>query len=267
MEIERPSKLRTSERPAGTTAAVRRAAYRVGHRDQHDRRARRRSAVRNRPDRARPARARARPRGPRLARRGARRRGCRSARGHRALARRPPPGCRSSTWHGAGVAGTRPSSSRSTLQRVVAIPSGSRAACSASRSPTRETSTASTSSGSRPSTRSTSASRAARTSSPSSSRMRAPSEVFEPRRRSTSSRSTTRTARRSDDLEVDDGVSDAPLVRLVNSIIMQAADRRRERHPLRAAGGRPRSCACASTACSTRCSGSRSGWRTASRRA
>ena len=34
------------------------------------------------------------------------------------------------------------------------------------------------------------------------------------------SRSSTRT---DDDLEVDDGVSDAPLVRLVNSIIMQAA--------------------------------------------
>ena len=41
--------------------------------------------------------------------------------------------------------------------------------------------------------------------------------------------------------------------------------RRRERHPLRAAGGCAARASRASTACSTRCSGFRSGWRTASR--
>ena len=66
-----------------------------------------------------------------------------------------------------------------------------------------------------------------------------------------------------DDLEVDDGVSDAPLVRLVNSIIMQAAtDGASDIHfepqedALVVRSG--------STACSPRCSVSRDGWRTVS---
>ena len=62
-----------------------------------------------------------------------------------------------------------------------------------------------------------------------------------------------------DDLEVDDGISDAPLVRLVNSVIFQAAGGRSVRHPLRAAGGLRSSCGSGSTACRTRCSGSQSG--------
>ena len=78
----------------------------------------------------------------------------------------------------------------------------------------------STSSGSRAATRSSSASRAATTSSPRSTKLERQSEVLE-----------TQSAldefevvdEAEDDLEVDDGVSDAPLVRLVNSIIMQAA--------------------------------------------
>ena len=69
-------------------------------------------------------------------------------------------------------------------------------------------------------TRSTSASRAATTSSPRSSRSPGSPRCIE-----------TQSAlddfdvidEDEDDLEVDDGVSDAPLVRLVNSIIMQAA--------------------------------------------
>ena len=44
-------------------------------------------------------------------------------------------------------------------------------------------------------------------------------DAMERSRRST----TSRWSKRTDDLEVDDGVSDAPLVRLVNSIVMQAA--------------------------------------------
>ena len=65
-----------------------------------------------------------------------------------------------------------------------------------------------------------------------------------------------------DDLEVDDGISDAPLVRLVNSIIFEAAedgasDVHFEPQPTRS------SSASASTACSTRPSGSRSGARSA----
>ena len=68
-----------------------------------------------------------------------------------------------------------------------------------------------------------------------------------------------------DDLEVDDGVSDAPLVRLVNSLIYQAAeDGASDVHV------EPQEDACSSgsgsTACSRRCSESRSVWRTALRR-
>ena len=68
-----------------------------------------------------------------------------------------------------------------------------------------------------------------------------------------------------DDLEVDDGVSDAPLVRLVNSIIMQAATDGASDIHFEPQEDRS-SCACASTVCSTRPSRSRSGWPTASRR-
>ena len=42
------------------------------------------------------------------------------------------------------------------------------------------------------------------------------------------------------DLEADDGISEAPLVRLVDSIIFQAAEDGASASPLRAAGGRAR---------------------------
>ena len=49
-------------------------------------------------------------------------------------------------------------------------------------------------------------------------------EAFGPARARRGRASTARTTRRSDDLEADDGISDAPLVRLVNSVIFQAAE-------------------------------------------
>ena len=94
---------------------------------------------------------------------------------------------------------------------------------SASRSPIRRTSTRSTSSGSRPASRSRSASPDARTSRPNSAGSSAPPRPSAPApwsRRSWRARSEEE----ADDLEVDDGISDAPLVRLVNSVIFQAAE-------------------------------------------
>jgi len=62
----------------------------------------------------------------------------------------------------------------------------------------------------------------------------------------------------SDDLEVDDGISDAPLVRLVNSVIFQAAEDGAS--DIHSSPRRTRSSfASGSTACSRRCSASRSG--------
>ena len=61
-----------------------------------------------------------------------------------------------------------------------------------------------------------------------------------------------------DDLEAEDGISDAPLVRLVNSIIFQAAEEgawtfTSSRSPIRSSSGSARTASC------TRCSGCRSG--------
>ena len=55
-----------------------------------------------------------------------------------------------------------------------------------------------------------------------------------------------------DDLEVDDGISDAPLVRLVNSIIFQAAEDGASDVHFEPQEDCARSSASASTACSTR---------------
>ena len=122
----------------------------------------------------------------------------------------------------APLAATR--SSRSRCARSSASPrfrSRSRTAGFSSRSPTRRTSSRSTSSGSRPSTTSTSRSPGGTTSSPSSSRLERASEVYETQ--SALEEFEVVSEDDGDDLEADDGVSDAPLVRLVNSIIMQAA--------------------------------------------
>ena len=100
-----------------------------------------------------------------------------------------------------------------------------RAACCASPSPIPETCTASTSSGSRPATRSSSASRRVRTSSPSCAAWRAPPRPSAPAQCSRRPRTSFEDEEEeTDDLEAEDGVSDAPLVRLVNSIIFQAAE-------------------------------------------
>ena len=88
-------------------------------------------------------------------------------------------------------------------------------------SPIRATSRASTSCGSRPAIRSRSASPHATTSSSRSAALPAPPRRSAPGPRS---RRSSPKKKRADDLEVEDGISDAPLVRLVNSVIFQAAE-------------------------------------------
>ena len=112
------------------------------------------------------------------------------------------------------------------LERVVAIPYALDERHAPRRaSPTRRTSTGSTSSGSRRASRSSSASRRRDDILAELRRLARASEAFGARavlEDDAGAASTTR--RRADDLEVDDGISDAPLVRLVNSIIFQAAE-------------------------------------------
>ena len=94
----------------------------------------------------------------------------------------------------------------------------------ASRSRTRRTCTRSTSFGSLPSTSSRSQSRPERTSKSRSGGSRAPRRRSAPARCSRKSEEFEEVAEDEDDLEADDGISDAPLVRLVNSLIFQAAE-------------------------------------------
>ncbi len=89
--------------------------------------------------------------------------------------------------------------------------------------PIRRTCTGSTSSGSRPATRSRSASPGARTSSREIRRLVRSSEAFGARAAIEEDLAVVE-EEEADDLEVDDGISDAPLVRLVNSVIFQAAE-------------------------------------------
>ena len=186
-----------------------------------DRRSRRRSRPRRRDRPARPARRRPRARRRGLARRGAARRGVRAAGGHRPLARAPPRPARSSISRRSASSPAPPSSCRCcTLQRVIAIPISNaddrlRIAIAdpgnihgidelrlASKYPvdigvaSRDDIIAEI------------------------EKIARRSEVLETQSALDDFDVVDETE---DDLEVDDGVSDAPLVRLVNSIIMQAA--------------------------------------------
>ena len=157
---------------------------------------------------------------------GADRRGARLERGdraHRRRAARAAGGRARQRRHrpdGRRVACRCTSSSRSTPSRT-----RSTATPSASRSPTRRTSTASTRSASRAATRSRCASPRARRSRTSSAGSPAP-QRHSARRSGLSEVAEFEVIDEDelDDLEVDDGISDAPLVRLVNSIIFEAAE-------------------------------------------
>ena len=94
------------------------------------------------------------------------------------------------------------------------------------RSPTRRTCTASTSCGSRPGIRSSSASPPARTSSLSIRKLVRASEASGARAAVDDEElfAAEEAAEDLTDLEAEDGVSDVPLVRLVNSILFQAAE-------------------------------------------
>ena len=226
------------------------------------RRAGRRPARGHRPRRAGPARAGARPRGPgRLARAGARRRGARVERGPRASRRDARTSSRSSTSRRrASTTRRAPGVPLHVLERIVAIPyaldDGDRCA---SRSPTRRTSTRSTSCGSRRATRSSSPSRRATTSSAEIRRLARASEAFGARAAveeeldvaqrgggvATTSRSTTASPTRRSSGSSTRSSSRPPRTAPPTS----TSSRRRTRS----------SSASASTACSRRCSGSRSG--------
>ena len=195
----------------------------VGERGQRARRARRRP---DRGHRARPAdRLVGCPAPGRGRARSPRRSSTRVSRRARA-SREPAPSattCRTST-SSASASSPRPSSrSRwpcSSARRRSRI--ASRAARSRSRSPTPPTSRRSTSSASPRATRSSSRSPRGRTSSARSRASRAPTTRSAARARSLDELRVVEDD--PDDLTVDDGISDAPLVRLVNSIIFQAAE-------------------------------------------
>ena len=102
----------------------------------------------------------------------------------------------------------------------------STATCCASPSPIPATSTRSTSCASRRGSRSSSPSRRATTSRRRSAGSSAQSEAFGARAAldEEAEAFAAEEDEDADDLEVDDGISDAPLVRLVNSVIFQAAE-------------------------------------------
>ena len=220
MNFEPAGPLRTS----ANLGQRRRGEPRLPTRGLRDAQRPRRGAARaHEPPAPRPARLRARPRRHGLVRAGARRRGDRDARAAspRSIARR----------HGLDLVDLeehRPSPDAieqvplRTLERVVALPLSRRGdRLLGRRRRPRRTSTGSTSSSSPRATRSTS-------SSPPRDEILAELERYARQNEVIASQSaldeiTFEALDVEEALEQDDGVSDAPLVRLVNSIIMQAA--------------------------------------------
>ena len=132
--------------------------------------------------------------------------------------------CRTSTSRPACRSSPPSRSPRTCSSAPTRFRTRSPATASASPSPTPTTSRRSTSCGLRRATRSRSGSRRARRSSSSSSGSSAPPRPGSAPRSSRRSSTSATDEESGDDLEADDGVSDAPLVRLVNSIILQAAE-------------------------------------------